>query len=324
MLFELFCTHACCYSLHPEVTMPLHGFSRPGLAGFLRAAFLGIIVLAALAVPVVDVDATQAGQGSAPGETLFQAKCAACHTIGKGKLVGPDLKDVTTRRDAQWLKRFIADPNALFAANDPTAQQLLSENNNIKMPNLGLTDAEVDALITYLKGASAPTGTAVTPAPEATAAMGNPAVGMRLFTGEARLGNGGPACIACHTVQGAGGLGGGALGPDLTHVAQRYPEPGLSSVLGNIAFPTMVGPFTNRPLTPKEQADLVAFFAQADQGQAPVSAVAAGAITANTWRLLGIGLAGAAGLFSLLAVFWPQQRQSISARLRGSRKPAID
>ena len=296
--------------------MPLHGFSRSGFAEFLRTAFLGILVLAALAVPVVDVDATPADQGGTSGETLFQTKCAACHTIGKGKLVGPDLKDVTTRRDAQWLKRFISDPNALFAAGDPAAQQLLSENNNVKMPNLGLTDAEVDALITYLKRASAATGSAATPAPQATAAAGNPASGRRIFTGEARLGNGGPACIACHTVQSAGGLGGGALGPDLTHVAQRYPGPGLSSVLGNIAFPTMVGPFTNRPLTPKEQADLVAFFAQADREEAPVSAVTAGAITANTWRLLGIGFAGAVALFSLLAAFWSGQRQSISARLR--------
>jgi hypothetical protein len=117
-------------------------------------------------------------------------------------------------------------------------------------------------------------------------------------------------------VSGIGSLGGGALGPDLTHATQRYPGPGLAAVLGNIAFPTMVGPFANRPLTPQEQADLVAFLVETDQGRASVPVFAGGAITANTWRMLGIGLVGAVALTMLLALFWPQQRQSASARLR--------
>ena len=296
--------------------MPLHGFSRAGTAGILRAAFVAIVILIGLAGPLVRVEAAPASQSATPGEALFQTKCAACHTIGKGKLVGPDLKDVATRRDAQWLKSFIADPNKLFAADDPTAQQLLSESNNVKMPALGLSAADVDALVAFLASAGSAAGGATAPTGQAVAVAGDPASGQRAFTGEMGLGNGGPACIACHAVSGIGSLGGGALGPDLTHVAQRYPGPGLAAVLGSIAFPTMAGPFANRPLTPPEQADLVAFLAQANQGQAPVRAFTAGAITANTWRLLAIGLAGTVALTALLALFWPRQRQSISARLR--------
>ena len=119
-------------------------------------------------------------------------------------------------------------------------------------------------------------------------------------------------------MSGIGSLGGGALGPELTHAAQRYPGPGLAAVLGNIAFPTMAGPFANRPLTPQEQADLVAFLVEADQGRASVPVVSAGALTANTWRVLGIGLAGTVALTVLLALFWPRQRQSASARLRAN------
>ncbi|HEX9116346.1 MAG TPA: c-type cytochrome, partial [Anaerolineae bacterium] len=127
---------------------------------------------------------------------------------------------------------------------------------------------------------------------------------------------GGPACISCHTVAGTGVLGGGALGPDLTHVAQRYGEAGLAAALKNIAFPTMVGPFANRPLTAQEQADLVAFFKQIDQQQPPVPVIGPGALTVNAWLTFAIGLAGMAVLFLILLFFWPRQRQSVSERLR--------
>ena len=294
--------------------MPLHGSARAGVAGILRIAFMAIVVLVGLAGSMPRVEAAPQDQTGAPGEALFQTKCAACHTIGKGKLVGPDLQGVTALRDAQWLKSFIADPNQLFAANDPTAMQLLSESNNVKMPALGLTDAEVTALMAYLGRTGATSASATAP----TAPAGDPTSGQRLFTGELALAKGGPSCLACHSVSGIGGLGVGALGPELTHVAQRYPGPGLAAVLGNIAFPTMAGPFTNRPLTAQEQADLAAFLVQADQGHPPVPAFAAGALTASTWRLLGIGLVGTIALTVLLAFFWPRQRQSVSARLRAA------
>ncbi len=304
--------------------MPSHGFCRAGDARFWRAVMLTLVVLLSLAGPLSRVEAAPMLQSGGPGETLFQAKCAACHTIGGGKLVGPDLQDVTARRDAAWLKSFIADPNKLFAAHDPIAQQLLAESNNVKMPALGLTAAEVDALIAFLGRASPAADSAAAPAVQPAAAVGSPAAGQHLFTGESQLGNGGPACIACHSVNGIGALGGGALGPDLTHATQRYPGPGLATVLENIAFPTMVGPFENRPLTPQEAADLAAFMAQADQRGVLIPAAAAGAITAHTWWVLTVGLIGALALTILLAIFWPRQRQSISARLRNAHKPTAD
>ena len=45
------------------------------------------------------------------GKALFQSKgCVACHTIGKGKLVGPDLKGVTNRRDQEWIAKWLKEP----------------------------------------------------------------------------------------------------------------------------------------------------------------------------------------------------------------------
>lgn len=308
---------------HREVTMLFCGHScgkarRGPRSRLASGALLAFLLLSLSALPGRALAAPTA-QGGGPGETLFQTKCAACHTIGKGKLVGPDLQDVTTRRDPAWLKQFIADPNKLFAANDPIAQQLLAENNNVKMPALGLTDAEIADLLAFLGAGAAPAGQ-----PQAALPVGDPAAGWRAFRGDARLANGGPACIGCHSVSGLGGLGGGALGPDLTHVAQRYPGQGLAAVLGNIAFPTMAGPFANRPLTPQEQADLVAYLTAADQSRATPPPVAAGALTQNTALVLGIGLAGAVALLVALAFFWPRQRQSVSSRLRNAARRAAE
>ncbi len=85
------------------------------------------------------------------GEEIFQSLCAACHTIGQGKLVGPDLAGVTSRREESWLHRQIKEPDTLIAENDPIAMQLLQEADNVPMPPLDLSDEEIVAVIAYLK-----------------------------------------------------------------------------------------------------------------------------------------------------------------------------
>ncbi len=85
------------------------------------------------------------------GQQIFQTLCTACHTIGKGKSIGPDLAGVTLRREEGWLIRQIKEPDRLLAENDPIATQLLQESNNIPMVPLGLSDAQVEAVIAYLK-----------------------------------------------------------------------------------------------------------------------------------------------------------------------------
>ena len=65
--------------------------------------------------------------------------------------------------------------------------------------------------------------------------------------------------IACHSVSGVASLGGGGLGPDLTHVYQRLTPAGLAGALSTISFPTMIGPFQDKPLIPKETADLFTY-----------------------------------------------------------------
>ncbi len=92
------------------------------------------------------------------GEGLFRTRCSACHTIGareevrsKAPDIGPDLLNVTRKRDPAWLSRFIAEPDKMLAEKDPLAMALLAQYNNIPMPNLRLNNEEVEALITYIE-----------------------------------------------------------------------------------------------------------------------------------------------------------------------------
>jgi cytochrome c1 len=91
------------------------------------------------------------GKAAETGQQIYQSRCTACHTIGKGKLIGPDLAGVTLRREEGWLKRQIKEPDRLLAENDPIATQLLQESNNVPMVPLGLEDAQVEAVIAYLQ-----------------------------------------------------------------------------------------------------------------------------------------------------------------------------
>lgn len=291
----------------------------------LAAAWLvivaGVILIAVSVITLATATQTEAApaspgeaagpvfQGGGDGAALFKAKCAGCHSIGGGRLVGPDLKDVTQRRTPDWIKTFIANPPAVIAS-DATAAALQKEYG-VTMPALGLTPAEIDALIAYLgnPGTAAAGGAA-------PAAVGDPAAGRRIYRGEQALANGGPACIACHSVSGASALNGGGLGPDLTHVAGRMGTAGLTAALNTIAFPTMLGPFGANPLTPQEVADLVAFLQQANTDQPESDGVAPGSLTVSALMIFGLGGAGMLLLFGVLLFFWPRQRQSLSAALR--------
>jgi len=85
------------------------------------------------------------------GVLLFQSRCSACHTIGKGDAVGPDLAGVTTRRDRDWLVRYLRAPEQMLAAQDATAVALLAKYKNVPMPNLHLSDGEIAIVLAYLE-----------------------------------------------------------------------------------------------------------------------------------------------------------------------------
>jgi protein SCO1 len=95
----------------------------------------------------------EAGRLGTPdtGAYVFQSRCGACHTIGKGAGVGPDLAGVTTRRDRGWLVRYLRAPDRMLAEKDPIAVALFAEYKNVPMPNLHLSEGEIAALLAYVE-----------------------------------------------------------------------------------------------------------------------------------------------------------------------------
>jgi cytochrome c551/c552 len=86
---------------------------------------------------------------AAAGEKLFSTKgCTACHAWGK-RLTGPDLKDVTNRRTAEWMENQILHPDVMVKT-DPIAHELFAKHA-LQMPKQGLTEAEARQVIEYLK-----------------------------------------------------------------------------------------------------------------------------------------------------------------------------
>lgn len=84
-------------------------------------------------------------------QATFESRCSACHTIGGGDRIGPDLKGVTERRDPAWLARYIREPDKVRAEGDPTATLLHAKYKQVGMPNLRLDSEDVTMLIAYLE-----------------------------------------------------------------------------------------------------------------------------------------------------------------------------
>ena len=85
------------------------------------------------------------------GARLFNSRCAACHTVGKGDGIGPDLANVTKRRDHCWVGRYIAEPDKMLAEGDSVAVELFAKYKNVRMPNLSLSADDVALLVSHIE-----------------------------------------------------------------------------------------------------------------------------------------------------------------------------
>ena len=245
--------------------------------------------------------------------TYFRQNCMSCHTIGGGRLAGPDLKDVTKRKPREWLLEFIQNPQAKISAGDPYALKLLEEARGVVMPPPpGISAERASMLLDLIEEESALEtshfqGAQISNAPFTPADI---ELGGDIFRGAQSLRNGGAACLACHSAAGAGGLGGGKLGPDLMRVYERLQgRVGLSAWLAAPATPTMRAVFANHPLESEEIHALAAYFEkQSLQGtqQATVGQL--------NFVLYGLG----ATIFGLVVLDWVWK-----GRLRGVRRALV-
>jgi len=130
-------------------------------SGLDNTKFLSMKIEQLMGYRAQTVDAAAASQAGAvklnldKGAYLFATRCAACHTIGSGDKIGPDLLGVTSSRDLNWLRRTITEPDKLLAEKDPIATALFKQYKEVQMPRLGLADADVNVLIDFLKRESA-------------------------------------------------------------------------------------------------------------------------------------------------------------------------
>ena len=195
---------------------------------------------------------------------FFKQNCTSCHTIGGGRLTGPDLKDVTTRKERAWFVQFLQSPKSMIDSGDPYAAKLQQEARGVVMPNIaGMTPQQAQALLDMIAAESKLprsqfAGMQISDRPLTAQDIGK---GRLIFLGEQQLSGGGPACISCHTVRGLTLLGGGRLGPDLTRVYERLQgRKGVAAWLSSPASPTMSPVFKDHAIQPDEILSLVALF----------------------------------------------------------------
>lgn len=194
----------------------------------------------------------------------YKAQCAGCHSIGGGRLVGPDLKGITEKRSRDWLIKFIVSPQSVIDSGDKVANDLLAEYNGMVMPALGLSESEASQILDFISGGKA------APAPKGKAASTDEVVvatGKALFEGTKRFKNQGPQCLSCHSAGSAGIFGGGNLGPDLTKAFEKFGDAGLGGSLTSISFPTMIGPYKGKALTEDEVFQVKSYLAYVSKNE---------------------------------------------------------
>ncbi len=95
------------------------------------------------------------------GKEIYAGNCKACHSIGGGDIVGPDLAGVTERRDEEWIKNFVINSQKMVAEGDETAVALFNKYNKLPMPSHKFSGEELDGLIGYLEEAGKEVASAV-------------------------------------------------------------------------------------------------------------------------------------------------------------------
>ena len=85
------------------------------------------------------------------GEQIFKTNCISCHTIGGGRLIGPDLEGITKKRKADWLKKWINSSSDFIASGDADAIAIFEEYNKVAMTSFYFEDEDMDALLAYLE-----------------------------------------------------------------------------------------------------------------------------------------------------------------------------
>ncbi len=175
----------------------------------------------------------------AAGKWVWQKhNCNDCHTIlGIGGYYAPDVTKVMSYRDADWVTRFLKDPEKVW----PNAR---------KMPNLHIPDQEAADVVAFLTWVNGIDTNNWPPRPMVATTVTSLAPGEAIYKAQ--------GCSACHTIAGVGGK----VGPDLSNEGRKRDKEWIEQQLRD---PKSHNPQSIMPrfekLSAKDLDDLAAYLA---------------------------------------------------------------
>ena len=251
------------------------------------------------------------------GNVLYKQSCAACHTIGGGRLVGPDLAGINNRRSKDWLNTFIKSPMSMVNNGDETAVALYEKFNKMPMPDQAMSDSEISAILAYIQSQETPKlsdekktnviDDAKVPEIPIDSDIKTIQFGADLFQGKKQFSGKGPSCFSCHTVSSSDGITGGGLAADLTNVSSRMGPKGIKAILKSLPFPAMKDTYSEHPLTDEEINALAAFFAEIENPQNKEN-IRLWELQNTKWLLLML-LGGAFLLLGIYGFLWRKRKK---------------
>jgi mono/diheme cytochrome c family protein len=245
--------------------------------------------------------------GMLQGQTkqLYALKCGICHTIGKGKLVGPDLLNVHDRHSDEWLLKFVRSSQKMVQSGDSAAVALFKENNNMIMPDPMIPDEDILSILAFIADSSASgvSGGAGFASILTEATPENATHGHRLFVGRVRFENGGPSCISCHNINRDSALFETNYAKGVMGSFENLGEAGVMAILNSPPFPVMAAAFKGHDLTDSEVHDLLVYLRDAKTQSANVE------MSSLYSNFLVYGAAGGLLLFVLYSLLWYNRRE---------------
>lgn len=117
-------------------------------------------LLSVLAFAGILMNYSFASADVAKGQEIFNnakvGNCKTCHDTGDKKKVGPGLKGATDRQPKEWIEKWLADPQAVWDANDEHVQDLKKRMNKVDKPKTAmkvptkLSAEQITDLLDYL------------------------------------------------------------------------------------------------------------------------------------------------------------------------------
>jgi len=202
------------------------------------------------------------------GPALFKQHCGACHTIGQGKLVGPDLIDIQNKRDNAWLISFIKSSGTMIASGDELAIKVFNDYGMIRMPDPAVTEPQISEILDYIVLASSDTSMQNLPVVVdilSNTTNENIERGRKYFSGQTRLSACGASCLGCHSIKDNKMLPGGTLAKDLSATYSLMGSAGIAAILRSAPFPAMAETYKSNALTEEEVIDITAYLRAAGE-----------------------------------------------------------